>query len=149
MDTARGRLFISRSDRVMVVDQTSGKVLGEIGGLNRGHGVAFDYATNHGFATSGADSTVTMFDLGTLAVLKRTIAAVDDDAVLYDPASKRVFTMNGDAGSASVIDPRERRARRQRVDSAGSRSSASPIAQGSSTSTSRTRARSSRSIPRR
>ena len=48
---------------------------------------------------------MTMFDLGTLAVLKRTIAAVDDDAVLYDPASKCVFTMNGDASSASVIDP--------------------------------------------
>ena len=105
VDTARGRLFLTRSDRVMVVDQASGKVVGEIGGLNRGHGVALDYATNHGFATSGADSTVTMFDLGTLAVLKRTIAAVDDDAVLYDPVSKRVFTMNGDAGSASVIDP--------------------------------------------
>ena len=93
VDTARGRLFISRSDRVMVVDEASGKPLGEISGLNRGHGVAFDYATNHGFATSGADSAVTMFDLGTLAVLKRTIAAVDDDAVLYDPVSKRVFTM--------------------------------------------------------
>ena len=105
VDTARGRLFITRSDRVMVVDQATGKQVGEITGLNRGHGVALDYATNHGFATSGADSTVTMFDLGTLAVLKRTVAAVDDDAVLYDPASKRVFTMNGDAGSASVIDP--------------------------------------------
>ena len=105
VDTARGRLFITRSDRVMVVDQASGKLLGEITGLNRGHGVAFDYATNHGFATSGADSTVTMFDLGTLAVLKRTRAAIDDDAVLYDPVSKRVFTMNGDAGSASAIDP--------------------------------------------
>jgi YVTN family beta-propeller protein len=46
-----------------------------------------------------------MFDLGTLAVLKRTIAAVDDDAVLYDPVSRHVFTMNGDANSVSVIDP--------------------------------------------
>ena len=105
VDTARGRLFISRSDRVMVVDQATGKQVGEITGLNRGHGIALDYATNHGFATSGADSTVTMFDLGTLAVLKRTVAGVDDDAVLYDPASKRVFTMNGDAGTASVLDP--------------------------------------------
>ena len=105
VDTARARLFISRSDRVMVVDQASGKVLGEITGLNRGHGVAFDYTTNHGFATSGADSTVTMFDLASLGVLKRTKAAIDDDAVLYDPVSKRVFTMNGDANSASVIDP--------------------------------------------
>ena len=105
VDTARGRLFVARSDRIMVVDETTGKLLGEIGGLNRGHGVAFDYATNHGFATSGADSTVTMFDLSTLAVLKRTVAAVDDDAVVYEPASKRVFTLNGDANSASVIDP--------------------------------------------
>lgn len=105
VDTARARLFIARSDRIMVLDQASGRVLGEIPGLNRAHGVAFDYATNHGFATSGADSTVTMFDLGTLEVLKRTIAAVDADAVLYDPASRRVFTMNGDANSASVIDP--------------------------------------------
>jgi YVTN family beta-propeller protein len=105
VDTARARLFIARSDRIMVVDQASGKVLGEITGFHRGHGVTFDYATNHGFATSGADSTVTMFDLGTLAVVKRTITAVDDDAVLYDPVSKRVFTMNGDANSVSVIDP--------------------------------------------
>ncbi|MDB4882149.1 MAG: hypothetical protein JWL95_915 [Gemmatimonadetes bacterium] len=105
VDTARNRLFIARTDRIVVVDAASGRLLGEIPKLVRGHGVAFDYATNHGFATSGADSTVTMFDLTTLAVLKRTIAAVDDDAVLYDPSSKRVFTFNGDANSATVIDP--------------------------------------------
>jgi DNA-binding beta-propeller fold protein YncE len=80
-------------------------VLGEIPGLRRGHGVALAYPTGHGFATSGADSMVTMFDLKTLAVIKRIPAAVDDDAVLYDPASKRVFTFNGDANSATVIDP--------------------------------------------
>ncbi|MEO8562266.1 MAG: YncE family protein [bacterium] len=105
VDTARGRLFIARSDRVMVVDQTSGKIVGEIPGLDRGHGVAFAYTTNHGFATSGADSMVTMFDLGTLAVLKKTMVGVDDDALLYDPVAKRIFTFNGDANTASVLDP--------------------------------------------
>lgn len=105
VDTAGHRLFVSRSDRITAVDPATGKILGEIAGLHRGHGVAFAYAAGHGFATSGADSTVTMFDLKTLRVLKRTIAAVDDDAVLYDPASNRVFTFNGDAGSATVIDP--------------------------------------------
>jgi DNA-binding beta-propeller fold protein YncE len=103
-DTARERLFIVRSDRVMVVDEKSGRVTGEIPGLARGHGVAFDYSTNHGFVTSGADSSVRMFDLTTLAVLKRTTAAIDADAVLYDPASRRVFPFNGDANSATVID---------------------------------------------
>lgn len=105
LDTAGHRLFVARSDRIMVVNPDNGAVLGEIPGLNRGHGVAFDYASGHGFASSGADSAVTMFDLRTLAVLGKTTAAVDDDAVLYDPATHRVYTMNGDAASSSVIDP--------------------------------------------
>ena len=105
MDTARHRLFIARQTRVMVVDPDSGKLLGEVPGLNGAHGVALAYATGHGFATSGHDSTVTMFDLATLHVLRRTKAADDADAVLYDPASKRIFTFNGDAATSSVLDP--------------------------------------------
>jgi len=105
VDTVNHRLFIARQTRVMVVDPESGKLLGEIPGLNGAHGVALVFATGHGFATSGHDSTVTMFDLKTLRVLGRTKAADDADAVLYDPASKRVFTFNGDARSSSVIDP--------------------------------------------
>ena len=104
-DSQGKRLFITRSDRVTVVDPATGTVVGEIPGLKRGHGVAVAYPTGHGFVTSGADSTVTMFDLKTLAPIKRIHAAVDDDAVLYDPASKRVFTFNGDAESATAIDP--------------------------------------------
>ena len=104
LDTAGHRLFIARQDRVMVVNPETGALLGEIPGLNRAHGVAFDYATGHGFATSGADSTVTMFDLNTLAVLTRTVAAIDDDGILFDPATGHIFTMNGDAGSATAID---------------------------------------------
>jgi DNA-binding beta-propeller fold protein YncE len=89
----------------MVVDPVSGKLLGEIPGLEGAHGVALDYATGHGFATSGHDGSVTMFDLETLRVLGRSPAADDADAILYDPVSKHVFTFNGDAGSSTVIDP--------------------------------------------
>ncbi|HEX4561380.1 MAG TPA: hypothetical protein VH113_06055 [Gemmatimonadales bacterium] len=106
LDTAGHRLFIARQDRVMVVDPATGKLLAEIPGLNRAHGIAFAYAEGHGFATSGADSTVTMFDLKSLQILKRTKAAIDDDAVLYDPATSHIFTMNGDAKSSSVLDAR-------------------------------------------
>lgn len=104
-DTAGHRLFIARQNRVMVVDPDSGKLLGEIPGLDGAHGVALDYSTGHGFATSGHDGSVTMFDLETLKVLGRARAADDADAILYDPASHAVFTFNGDAHSASVIDP--------------------------------------------
>lgn len=105
LDTVNHHLFIARENHFMVVDPSTGKVVGEIPGMHRAHGVAFSYETGHGFATSGADSTVTMFDLKTLQVLKRTIAAVDDDDILYDPATKLVYTLNGDAHSVSVIDP--------------------------------------------
>lgn len=104
VDTAGNRLFISRQDRFMVVDLATGKLVGEIPGLNAAHGAAFAYAAGHGFLSSGRDSTVTMFDLKTLKVLARTIAAVDDDAILYDPSSKHVFTFNGDANSATALD---------------------------------------------
>ena len=104
LDTVGHRLFIARQDRIMVVSEATGALLAEIPGLSRAHGVAFAYAAGHGFATSGADSAVTMFDLGTLAVLGKTTAAVDDDAVLFDPATGHIFTLNGDAGSSSVLD---------------------------------------------
>lgn len=104
VDTAGRRLFVTRSDRVSALDLRTGRVAAEMPGLNRGHGVAFDYANHHGFATSGGDSTVVMFDLSTLKEIGRTTAADDADAILYEPASRRVFTFNGDAGSSSVIE---------------------------------------------
>jgi len=104
LDTAGHRLFIARQDRVMVVDPASGKLLTEIPGLNGAHGIAFAYQSGHGFATSGRDSSVVMFDLKTLAVAGRTTAALDADAILYDPATQRVFTFNGDANSSTVLD---------------------------------------------
>ena len=46
-----------------------------------------------------------MFDLRTFASLGRIPAAEDADAIIYDAASDRVFTFNGDAHSSTVIDP--------------------------------------------
>ncbi|HEX5180427.1 MAG TPA: YncE family protein [Gemmatimonadaceae bacterium] len=103
-DSVGHRLFISRQNRVMVVDPATGRQLGEIQGFDRSHGIAFDYKTGHGFATSGGDSSVIMFDLRTLRVLGRTTAAPDADAILFDPATGRVFTFNGDSKSSSAID---------------------------------------------
>src|SRR5437773_2808383 len=106
-DPPNHRLFIARQTRVMVVDEDSGKLLGEVTGINGAHGTAIAQATGHGFATAGNDQAVVMFDLKTFAPLKKIPAAEDADAIVYDPASNRVFTLNGDAHSSTVIDPRE------------------------------------------
>ncbi len=100
------RLFIARQNRVMAVDEDSGTLLGEVTGIQGAHGTAVVHATGHGFATSGDDRSVVMFDLKTFQVLGRIPAAEDADAIVYDSASNRVFTFNGDAHSSTAIDPR-------------------------------------------
>jgi len=104
-DPPHHRVFIGRHDRVMVVDETNGKLLGEVPDIHGAHGTAIAERSGHGFATSGDDSSVVMFDLGTYKPLGRIHAAEDADAVIYDPVSNRVFTFNGDAHSSTVIDP--------------------------------------------
>jgi DNA-binding beta-propeller fold protein YncE len=108
-DPPNHRLFIGRQNRVMVVDGTDGRLLGEVTGINGAHGVALAEGTSHGFATSGNDGAVVMFDSGTFRVLGRIPAAEDADAIIYDRPSDRVFTFNGDAHSSTVVEPHEGR----------------------------------------
>ena len=105
-DSRNHHLFIARQNRVMVVDEDNGTLLGEVTGIQGAHGTALVEATGHGFATSANDRSVVMFDLKTFKVLGRIPAAEDADAIIYDSASNRVFTFNGDAHSSTVIDPR-------------------------------------------
>jgi DNA-binding beta-propeller fold protein YncE len=105
-DPVHHRLFIARENRVMVVDEDGGTLIGEVTGIRGAHGTALASATGHGFATSGDDQSVVMFDLKTFKALGRIPAAEDADAILYDSASDRVFTLNGDAHSSTVIDPK-------------------------------------------
>ena len=103
-DPPNHRLFIARQNRVMVVDEDNGTLLGEVTGINGAHGTAVANAAGHGFATSGNDQSVVMFDLKTFKPLGRIPAAEDADAIVFDAPSNRVFTLNGDAHSSTVID---------------------------------------------
>jgi DNA-binding beta-propeller fold protein YncE len=104
-DPPNHRLFVARQTRVMVIDEDTGKLLGEVTGIKGAHGTAIAESAGHGFATSGDDQSVVMFDLKTFQALGRIPAAEDADAILYDKSSNRVFTLNGDAHSSTVIDP--------------------------------------------
>jgi outer membrane protein assembly factor BamB len=105
-DPPHHRVFIARQNRVMVVDEDNGALLGEVTGINGAHGTAIAESSGHGFATSGNDQSVVMFDLKTYKPLSRIPAAEDADAIVFDPASNRVFTLNGDAHSSTVIEPK-------------------------------------------
>jgi len=103
-DPPSHRLYIARQNRVMVVDEDSGKLIGEVTGVNGAHGTSIAESAGRGFATEGEGKSVLMFDLKTFKTLGRVPAAEDADAIIYDQASNRVFTLNGDAHSSTVID---------------------------------------------
>ena len=103
-----GRVFVSRGTHVMVIDGLTGKVLGDIPDTPRTHGIALAPKSNHGFTTNGGDSTVTMFDLKTLAVIKKThVPSGGLDGIMYDDFSDRIILTNHSRpiGTATAIDP--------------------------------------------
>jgi YVTN family beta-propeller protein len=104
-DAKAHRLYISRSTHVMVVDVDSGVMVGDILNTPGVHGIAIVSDLNKGFTSNGRDSTVTVFDLKTLKVLKQIPVGKNPDAIIYDAASKRVFTFNGASNDATAIDP--------------------------------------------
>ena len=103
-----GRVFISRGTHVMVVDGSTGKVLGDIPNTPRVHGVGIAPRWNHGFTTNGGDSSVTMFDLRTLAALRKIPVRVGGlDGIMYDDAGdKIILTNHSRPGTAITLDPK-------------------------------------------
>ena len=103
-----GRVFISRSTHVMVVDGTTGNVLGDIKDTPRVHGISF--APNGlAFTTNGGDSTSSVIDMKTLAVKQKVKAGKDGlDGIMYDDATDKILTINHSKpmGTAVVIDPK-------------------------------------------
>src|SRR5512142_2123805 len=71
VEPATGRVFVSRTNHMMVVDGATGKVVGDILNTPGVHGAGLATKAGHGFTTNSGDETVTMFDLKTLAVLKQ------------------------------------------------------------------------------
>jgi len=99
-----GRVFISRGTHVMVVDGPTGKVLGDIPDTPRTHGIALAPTSNHGFITNGGDSTVTMFDLRSLAVIKKIPVRTGGlDGIMYDDFSDRIILTNHSRPIGTVV----------------------------------------------
>ena len=102
-----GRVFVSRGTHVMVLDGNEGKVIGDILDTPNTHGIALAPRSNHGFITNRGDSTVSMFDLKTLAVIKKIkIPAGGQDGIMYDDFTDRIILTNhSKPGTATAIDP--------------------------------------------
>jgi len=104
-DAASKRLYVSRSNHIIVVDTESEKVVGEVAGTPGVHGIAVVPDLARGFTSNGGDDTVTAFDLKTLKETGRLKVGGRPDAIMFDPSSNRVFTFNHGSNDATAVDP--------------------------------------------
>src|SRR5215469_3431790 len=104
VDSPARRVYLSHGTEIKVLDADNGALVGNITGLKQDHGVAVATEFGRGFITDGGQGKVVIFDLKTLKTVGEAKADKDADSIVYDPASKRVFVMNGDPHSCTVID---------------------------------------------
>jgi len=105
VDPTGRRLYVSHTNKVEVIDVDSGKKVGEVTGLSGVHGIAVANDLNRGFISNGRSSTVTIFDLKTLANVGDVKSTGENpDAILYDPFSSQVFAFNGRSKNATVLE---------------------------------------------
>ncbi|HTX75910.1 MAG TPA: hypothetical protein VMD29_06865 [Terracidiphilus sp.] len=106
VDSATHRLFVTRSTHTQVIDAVSGKVLGDIPGQKRSHGVAIVSSLNRGFITDGGGSgAIIVFNLKTYAVLGTLATMPDSDGIIYDPGQNLVLAVSGDEGKLMAFSP--------------------------------------------
>ncbi len=100
VEAATGRVFVSRSTHMMVVEGATGKVLGDIPNTPGVHGAGIATKAGHGFTTNSGDQTVTMFDLKTLAVIKQIKVGPGLDGIMYDEPDDKIILTNHSRPSA-------------------------------------------------
>ncbi len=103
VDEAGRRLYVSHGTQVEVLDVDSGAIVGKVENTPGVHGIAVAHELGRGFASNGQSSTVTIFDLKTLKEIAQVPVGKKPDAIIYDPATSRVFAFNGDSSSATAI----------------------------------------------
>jgi DNA-binding beta-propeller fold protein YncE len=108
VDPDARRVYVSHGTEVVVLDADKYTVVGTVSDprFKRVHGVALVKSLGKGYASDGEAQSAFVFDLKTLKVTGEIKTnQPDTDSIIYDPASKRIFTFNGSSHNTTVIDP--------------------------------------------
>ncbi|HEV2479634.1 MAG TPA: YncE family protein, partial [Puia sp.] len=107
IDEVNNHLFVSHGTAFNVIDLATEQPIATIDGLKGVHGIAIVNDVNRGFISDGRGQAVVVVDLTSFKIIKTiSLTATDEDGIIYDPFSKKVFVFNGDSKSTCVIDPK-------------------------------------------
>ncbi len=105
VEPASRHLFISHGTHVVVINADSGEPVADIPDTPGVHGIALAPELGRGFTSNGREGSVSIFDLTTFKLIEKVKDVGENpDAILYDPATKRVFTFNGHSKDTTAID---------------------------------------------
>ncbi|HEY8698481.1 MAG TPA: YncE family protein [Rhizomicrobium sp.] len=104
LDAPNRHLLITHGDHVVAVDSRTYAVAGDITGLKGVHQVAVADSLGKGFVTQGGDNSVAVFDPKTLKITGTIKVGSKPDGIVYDPVTRRVFTLNAGSKDATAID---------------------------------------------
>lgn len=102
-DPASNRVLVGHGDAITLVDAARLAVVGRLTGIRGAHAAVV--ADGHIVADEGDSGTAKLFDAHTLAPIKTVPAGTDADDVVLEPATNRVFVVDGDEETATVLDP--------------------------------------------
>ncbi len=108
VDPEARRVYVSHGTEVVVLNADDYSLAGTISDsrFKRVHGAAVVKPLNKGFISDGEAQSAFVFDLKTMKVTGEVKTnQPDTDSIIYDPASKYIFTFNGDSHNSTVIDP--------------------------------------------
>ena len=91
----------------MVIDETTGKLVTDITGLQGLHGMVVAPQFGRGFITGNdPDAEIYLVDLKTMKVTDKLTppGAKGSDSLMYDPASKRAFINTAASNNAQAVD---------------------------------------------
>lgn len=104
VDAAARRIYISHSTQVDVLDADSFALVGTIPNTPGVHGIAIASEFGRGYISAGKADAVVPFDLKTLEPMPQIKVGKKPDAIIYEPLTKRIYVMNGDSESITVLN---------------------------------------------
>ena len=104
VDSDARRVYISHGSHTVVMNADTYAIEGDIRDTQGVHGIAVASDLGRGFISAGKANTAVIFDLKTLKTLGTVKTDANPDAIIYDPAAKRVFTFNGRGKNSTAIN---------------------------------------------
>lgn len=101
IDPARREIYLSNNSGIIVLNIDTYREVGTIPspadwpGVGLVHGVALSNRLGLGFISREIPASVVTFRLSNLGILRSTPTDPGTDAIVFDPATRRVFTFNG------------------------------------------------------